>query len=469
MYNLHIAVNEPEGQPLDETTIRTGIRHVEVKRWQFKVNGQPEFIRGLNWVPADCFPGPLRRERYSNLLALARESGANLLRVWGGGLREKRAFYDLCDEMGLLVWQESPFACLFLGSYPRHRAYLALVEAECRAIIRQLRHHPCVAVWCGGNEFSRWRNQPLLTTLAGVVRREDPGRPFIPVSPGFDHGGDRHNWDVWHGHAPIRAYQNETAAFLSEFGLQALPDLDTLAAVLPNPANGWETHHADVPKLTCYTSAFGEPAGPQLKRQNAKTPMSKSVRAKKVLADFITTSQRAQAVALQTAIEHMRRRKGEAGGLCVWQFNEPWPAISWAIVDYFGRSKLAYRQLKQWYQPVLVSLKFPVGHRWFSGEVLRMEIWGINDSRESWTGCELQVKLNGKPIHRQTVDLPANSVQKINAINPRLTGPLESLSLTLHQNGQLVAQNSYDLSWHDEIEASLLRRIQRRLADWVLK
>ncbi len=96
----------------------------------FTLNGQGEFIRGLNWVPADSFPGRLRREDYARLLKMARESGANLLRVWGGGLREKRAFYDLCDELGLLGWQEFPFACMFLGSFPTNPAYLALVEAE---------------------------------------------------------------------------------------------------------------------------------------------------------------------------------------------------------------------------------------------------------------------------------------------------------------------------------------------------
>ncbi|NJN99019.1 MAG: hypothetical protein HC875_35465, partial [Anaerolineales bacterium] len=214
LYHVHVSLAEPDGAPLDQITLRTGIRSIEWRDWRLTVNGQPEFLRGLNWVPADSFPGRLRPGRYASLLKMARESGANLLRVWGGGLREKRAFYDLCDELGLLVWQEFPFACMFLGSYPSDPTYLTLVETECGSIVRQLRHHPSLALWCGGNEFSRARNQPLLKTLAAVVARHDEVRPFIPVSPGSAHGGDAHNWQVWHGLAPIRAYQSERAAFL---------------------------------------------------------------------------------------------------------------------------------------------------------------------------------------------------------------------------------------------------------------
>ena len=248
---------DPGGQALDEVTLRTGVRRVDLAGWQFSLNGQPEFMRGLNWVPADVFPGRLRPVEYARLLALARESGANLLRVWGGGLREKRAFYELCDELGLMVWQEFPFACLFLGAFPRDRAYLALVEQECGAMVRQLRHHPALILWCGGNEFSQRRNQPLLRILAALVRRDDGTRPFIPTSPLTTASGtDSHNWRVWHGLAPLRAFQAESAHFLSEFGLQALPHRETLAAALPEPTRPttWPTHNADLRKLYHYAA-----------------------------------------------------------------------------------------------------------------------------------------------------------------------------------------------------------------------
>lgn len=457
LYHFQIEIAGMDGQPLDERAIRTGLRAIELQAWQFSLNNQPEFIRGLNWVPADSFPGRLRAEDYARLLAMARQSGANLLRVWGGGLREKQAFYDLCDELGLLVWQEFPFACMFLGAYPRHRAYLRLVEAECGAIVRQLRHHPSVVVWCGGNEFSRRRNRPLLERLAALVHRHDGTRPFIPVSPSFEHGGDAHNWHVWHGGAPLQTYQAETARFLSEFGLQALPHLETLAAALPDPAAQWPTRQADRPKLERYASLFQAEVD-----RATPSPLSN-------LQALITNSQRAQAVALQTAIEHMRRRRGEAGGVCLWQFNEPWPAISWAIVDYFGRPKLAYNRLADWYNPILVSLKFPVGHRWQAGEVFTAEIWAINDTPQPFVECRLQISLDGSPIHFQPFDLPAASARRVGRLAYCLAGAPRHIRLALSHRSGTLARNSYDLAWFDETGQRLSHRLRRWMADWVLR
>jgi len=461
LYRLQITLTTPEGSPLDHVDIQTGVRTVALNHWQFTLNGQREFIRGLNWVPADSFPGRVRPAQYRRLLSLAKQSGANFLRVWGGGLREKRAFYTLCDELGLLVWQEFPFACVFLGAYPRHASYLSLVRAECSAIVRQLGHHPSVVAWCGGNEFSPRRNRPLLDTLADVVHRHDGTRPFIPVSPSAQHGRDAHNWLVWHGDAPIRAYQSETANFLSEFGLQALPHAGTLAAALPTPADpqSWPTHHADLSKLARYASLFNEQL-PITNFQQFAIHNSKFA---------IHNSQLAQAVALQTAIEHMRRRKGEAGGVCLWQFNEPWPAISWAIVDYFGRPKLAFRRLSTWYNPVLVSLKFPVGRRWQPGNLFRAQIWAINDTLHPLANTHLLISLDSSLIHTQILDIPADSAQSVGTVAHRLTTPPRTLSLTLTQGTEVVCQNSYPLNWVDASRGSFSQRFRRWIAEWVLR
>ncbi len=468
LYQVQINLAEPGGEPLDEVMVRTGIRSVDLQDWQFALNGQREFIRGLNWVPADSFPGRLRHDDYARLLNLARQSGANLLRVWGGGLREKQAFYDLCDELGLLIWQEFPFACMFLGSYPSDPAYLALVEAECGAIVRQLRHHPSLIAWCGGNEFSPSRNRPLLDALARLVAQNDGSRPFIPVSPSYEHGGDAHHWAVWHGYAPLQTYQAETARFLSEFGLQALPHLDTLTAMLPNPTTGWPTHHADLPKLEHYASLFDQPSATSHQPSAIRySPFATCGR--RPWWQAIHHSQLAQAAALQTAIEHMRRRKGEAGGVCLWQFNEPWPAISWAIVDYFGRPKLAYERLKDWYNPILVSLKFPVGRRWQAGDTFSAEIWAVNDSRQTRANCELQVWLDHHLIHRQRLDLPADSASCVGHLTHSLAQSPGQITLTLHHGEEIVARNLYDLSWFDESTGPFLARLRRRLADWALR
>lgn len=456
LYRLKITLFDEGagGEALDQIVVRTGVRAVALDGWQISVNGQRLFARGLNWVPADSFPGRLRPERYAELLVLARESGANLLRVWGGGLREKQAFYDLCDELGLLVWQEFPFACMFLGAYPRDGAYLGRVEAECSAIVRQLRHHPSLALWCGGNEFSQSRNRPLLDTLRAVVQRHDGRRPFIPVSPSRAGGGDAHSWGVWHGFEPIRAYQAESARFLSEFGLQALPCLETLAAALPDPATGWETHHADLRKLARYASLFEPPDGAQSVQSS------------------ITSSQRAQAVALQTAIEHMRRRQGPegTGGVCLWQFNEPWPAISWAIVDYFGRPKLAFERLQEmWYRPVLIGLNFEVGRRWQAGETFRAELWGVNDGEEPVTNGELEVQVEGEVVHRSAVDLPAGGARTLGALSHRFQQAPQEITLTLRRGGETIARNHYDLAWHDAGRGRIRRRLRRWIAGWLLR
>ena len=406
---------------------------------------------------------------------MARDSGANLLRVWGGGLREKRAFYDLCDELGLLVWQEFPFACEFLGAFPRDAQYLAFVERECSDIVRQVRHHPSLLLWCGGNEFSRSRNRPLLQTLARVVRRQDGTRPFIPTSPG---PGDAHNWHVWHGRSPIDAYRRETAPMLSEFGLQALPATETLAAIFGPQVqstghqsqstirNSLTTHHGDVHRLTRYAATVNN-------------------------SSFTTqNSQLAQALGLQTAIEHMRRRKAEAGGVAVWQFNEPWPAISWAIVDYFGRPKLAYKRLKTWYAPLLVSLDFPVGRHWQPGDIFAADIWLINDSLTTYPNCTLKITLTtihqslprriepsqfiihkGLPrsIGHSQFTIASNHAACIGRIEHPLTAPPQHITATLRHGSKTLSENSYPLNWHDVARPSPAHQLRRWLAEWTLR
>jgi beta-mannosidase len=283
LYEFAVSLH-PSSSPsqlLDTVSTRFGMRHIALEDWTFTLNGRREFIRGANWVPADSMPGRLRRNDYVELLAMARTAGMNLLRVWGGGLREKRAFYDLCDEVGLLVWQEFPFACSFLSYFPRDARWLGLVERECTAIVQATRNHPSVAVWCGGNEFSPGRNRSLVRTLARVVETHDGTRPFLPVSPS---PGDAHNWGVWHGKYPIHAYRQEKARFLSEFGLQAAPSGETLRTCLPEaelwpPGPGWEIHKAEWGKLWRYvdrTLSQPSPSQGEGARVRVKPPSSNS-------------------------------------------------------------------------------------------------------------------------------------------------------------------------------------------------
>ncbi len=452
----------PNLASFDSISTRFGVRHMALDGWTFMVNGRREFIRGVNWVPADSLPGRLRHNDYVHLLHMARSAGVNLLRVWGGGLREKRAFYDLCDELGLLVWQEFPFACSFLGYFPRDSDWLGLVERECTSIVWALRNHPSLALWCGGNEFSPRRNRSLVQTLAKVVGRHDGTRPFLPASPS---PGDAHNWNVWHGKFPLHTYRKETAQFLSEFGLQAAPSIETLRGCLPEaelwpPGAGWENHRAQLAKLRRYMRTITLSQAGRGARSERSTPASP--------AAFIAASQHAQALGLQFAIEHMRRRKGETDGVCLWQFNEPWPAVTWAIVDYWRRPKLAYRRLKDLYSPILTGLTFHPA-RYAPGDSMRAEIWAVNDTLEALHDCQLRIELDSAQIYETSFTLPPDSVRRVGGLHHHCEVEPRELRLSLQRGGRVIARNMYDLTYHDAAMPGWGERLVRWLSEMLLR
>jgi len=467
LYEVKVGIYPPDPSapsapsPLDSLVTTFGLRTVELipndnapsnaSPWTFVLNGHPLFIRGANWVPADALPGRARPEDYARLLGLAKEAGINMLRVWGGGLREKRAFYDLCDELGLLVWQEFPFACVFFGHFSRHESFLSLARRECTAIVRRLRNHPSLVLWCGGNEYSPRRNRKLMETLRSVVAANDGTRPFKDVSPGC---GDSHNWRVWHGKANPRHYRQDKAQFASEFGLSAVPDLASLQKFIPlehlwPPGEFWRYHHAELGKLRRY-------AGPWLKEDSAS------------LAQFIEATQKAQAFGLQVAIEHFRRRKYRASGTLLWQFNEPWPAICWSLVDYDRRPRLAYHKLQQLYNPVLISLDYPL-IKYEPGTMLRAEVWAINDLLQSFEDCRLQIFLDGREIFSRTINLPPDSCCPVGLIEHPLPSGGRHLEARLSCQGQVISVNDYDLQYHDPTEAGLLDRFRSWVGEMAVR
>ncbi len=433
----------------DALSVRFGVRSVALENWLFRINGAPTFARGVNWVPADIFPGRITPADYRDLLTRAKACGANFIRVWGGGLREKSAFYDLCDELGLLVWQEFPLACLFLGGAPQSADFLALLRQEVGAIVRQLDAHPSVVVWCGGNEFSPRRNRAVVHTMARAIAENALSvRPFLPASPASD---DAHNWLVWHGKAPLSAFKRERAQFLSEFGLQALPHADTLTAALENPRTGWETIHGDTDKLRHYLRGF-------LPDGHTRTP---------TLGALIEASQQAQATGLQLAIEHMRR-KPRTGGVLIWQFNEPLPAISWAVLDYFRRPKLAVEGLKNWFNPVLVSVDFSAGKLWRAGDVFSGAVWVVNDTAQA-VGGRCRVRLDGSDIFSQTVTAPAHSSVRVGTFAHRLAHVPVEMTAIFGDGDRIHSENRYSLHWRDSPPAPWQLIVRRWLADRVMR
>ncbi len=442
---------------LDSFSQTLGLRQVEFDDWTLRVNGHRVYCRGANWVPAHVLPGLVSEADYLALLSLARQANMNMLRVWGGGLREKQAFYDLCDRIGILVWQEFPLACAFLTRFSRSSAFLQLVEAEAQAIVRDLDHHASVVLWCGGNEFSPAGNAQLVQTLQQVVTREDPSRPFLPASPA---NGDSHNWKVWHEFESPSTYRTDLALFASEFGLQAPPDEATLRRFIPSeelwpPGSSWVFHGAGLEKLWHYARPF--------------------LHGREVdLGSFIQATQYAQAQGLQMAIEHYRRRKAQGcGGALIWQLNEPWPAISWSLVDFFRQTKPAYEVVQRLFSPLLVSLDFPPGSV-REGKQLPIDVWIVNDRMQSVGSCELEVVLlesEGQPLHRftQVVNVDPDSAQCVGQVTWILP-PATGWRLTAHLQcrGQTLAWNEYDLTVIDDIQPQLRQRLRNWLRGLVL-
>ncbi len=451
-----VTVQLTDGQHvLDEASQLVGVRSVrrvegqDGRTWGFAINDRPVFLRGANWVPADILPGRVTPSDYERLLGMARAAGINFLRVWGGGIREKRAFWELCDRWGIMAWQEFPLACAFLDHYPRDPAYLEALGQEARATVRALRNHPSLIAWCGGNEFNIEREQQPLGVIARAVAEEDGTRPFIPASPS---AGEVHQWNVWHGFAPWTALAKEQAGMMNEFGLQALPAAETVTEMFPGRVPEtlddprWAARKAQIAKLRWY-------AGP---------------RADAGLSAAIEATQRAQAAALQAGIEACRLRRGRCTGVAFWQFNEPWPAVSWSVVDRCGRPKLAYEMLRRAYQPVSVAARFP-WRRYRPGEIFAIEVWAINDHPFGWTACTIMAYLDGCRIWSQEdVTLPPAAAQRIGRCAVTLATPPRELTLVLLRAEEVLAANRYDLAVHLPGRQPLRARLLRWLADRLL-
>ncbi len=420
--------------------------------WTFVLNEQPEFIRGANWVPADALPARVTRADYAALLQWARDANINLLRVWGGGLKEKRAFYELCDELGILVWQEFPLAGAGVDYFPRDPNYLALLRQEAAAIIRALRNHPSVVLWCGGNEFIPRLNRHVTQILRAAVTEHDGTRPFKLSSPSQN---ESHNWRVWHGYADLPAYEQDRALFFGEFGLQAVPHAETLARFLPDaslaaPDAEWVYHNAEIEKLRRY--AFPRAAHDKPRAEN------------NLLSEFIDASQEAQLRGLQIAIEFARRSKPRVSGCAFWQFNEPWYAICWSVLDYARTPKRAYHKIQELYNPTLALFVYP-RRRYQPGETVRGELWLVNDTLRD-LAATLTVWHNETETLRQDVVLTANCAHPVSALE--ITFARGANALRLELRGETVfATNEYDLNFFDHAPSAPLRGLLQRAAAWL--
>jgi beta-mannosidase len=355
---------------LDEAAVKLGIRSIELiqqpdeegKTFIFQINGQNVFCKGANWVPADSFLPKVNFERYQKLLNYASEANFNMLRVWGGGVYEADEFYNLCDELGIMVWQDFMYVC---AGYPEEEWFLREAEREAMEAVLRLRGHPSIVLWCGNNENQwlhsvLWRTRDKVERLYGsqifeslllrVCQFLDPTRPYRPSTPfgGEDssgrHEGDRHNWEVWSQGLDYPAYLDDNGRFISEFGWQALPSMKLLLTYLEkqdlNPNSfAFRAHEKQVGGLELLKALLA-----------AHYPVPVDMHR------FVLYSQLNQADALKTGITHWRSRMLKTSGFLVWQLNDCWPVVSWSLIDYGLQPKAAYYVVKRVCESVIAPL-----------------------------------------------------------------------------------------------------------------
>ena len=391
------------GTLLDQRDYRLGLRTLELRQqpdewgrsFTFVVNGVPIFAKGSNWIPADSFPTRISGEYLEGLIRSAAETHQNMLRVWGGGLYEEERFYDLCDRYGILVWQDFIFSC---SIYPLDDPdFLENVRVEIVENIRRLRHRASLALWCGNNEMEwgwvdwGW-NRPeyrdmkaaydefFHRTLPAWCAAEDPDRAYWPSSPSSDvpfedpnsqQQGDAHYWDVWHGRKPFTAYRSQYPRFMSEFGFQALPPLETIRTYAAEP--DWN--------MTSYVM--------EQHQKNASGnalmvgQMLDTFRLPKDFESLVYLSMVLQAEGIRYGVEHWRRHTRRVqdtrrvSGTLYWQLNDCWPVASWSSLDYFGRWKALHYAARRFYAPLLLSIE---------DAPPRQSIFLSNDLPEAWQG-----------------------------------------------------------------------------------
>jgi len=357
---------------LDQSENTLGLRTLTVNRqpdqwgetFEFVVNGVDIFAKGANYIPEDNLVGRMNPARTQKLLEDCVAANFNLIRVWGGGLYPDKNFYDLCDRMGLIVWQDFMFAC---GVYDMTDEFAANIRQEAIDNIRRMRHHASLGLLCGNNEMEvGWVDwdfpkteklradyvQQFEVLLKEVARTYAPQTFYWPASPssggGFDNPndenrGDVHYWDVWHGRKPFTEYRKFFLRFCSEFGFQSFPSMKTIASyTLPEDRNPFsrvmEMHqkdHSANGKILWYLSDY--------------------FRYPKDLTALVYVSQVMQAEAIKYGVEHWRRNRGRSMGSIYWQLNDTWPVTSWSSIDGEGRWKALHYFAKRFYAPVLAS------------------------------------------------------------------------------------------------------------------
>ena len=414
---------EQNQQIIDVKQLKIGLRTIELiqekdqigSSFYFKLNGKPVFMKGANVVPSDSFLPRVSDSTYFSLVENAKKANMNMLRVWGGGVYFDDAFYEACDANGILVWQDFMFAC---SMYPGDEKFVENVKQEVIDNVNRLQNHPSIAIWCGNNENDEgWHNwgwqkqfnyskadstqiwndykkvfhEIIPQTLDSLLPKEK--NIYWSSSPSKGWGrkesltqGDVHYWGVWWGKEPFEIYEKKVGRFVSEYGFQGMPNLETLQKVMNKQ------------DLNFTSEAFKNHQKHPTGYETINEYMERDYVVPKDFEDYAYVSQLLQARGMKIAIEAHRRAKLYCMGTLYWQLNDCWPVTSWSSLDYFGNWKAFHYQVKQSFENVLLSVE---------EESNKYEVFLVNDSFEKQSGkLELEfLSFDGKSFWKTSKEI----------------------------------------------------------------
>ncbi|MGE5498375.1 MAG: glycoside hydrolase family 2 protein, partial [Syntrophothermus sp.] len=481
LYDLIVRVLDEKGTIVSEVKKKAGIRTIDLKLedngspcFRLVVNGNTVFAQGANWIPSDSFLPRVSEAEYRSLLMKAKEASMNIIRVWGGGIYENDIFYDICDELGLMVWQDFMFAC---ASYPETPEFIKNVKQEAQYNIERLQYHASLVIWCGNNEnewiYARahgWKTEEMPgysiyhKVLPGMLKGLDPARPYWPSTPFGDDAdpnsqtsGNRHQWDLWSGWVDYKDVKKDESLFVTEFGFQGPANFETFKKVIPK-----KERHPQSRLFEFHNKQMDGP-GRLYKFLISHLPLKGGFK------DFLYIAQLSQGLALSECIEHWRMRAPFTSGSIIWQLNDCWPVTSWSLIDSEETPKIAWYLVRNSFSPQLISFR-PGGSS--------VKVMVSNNTPQEFKGR----------IRMGLIHLPGGRLEETNrleaAIMPftvrqaadiKITGKLEKgkavlFASLIDESGKEVSRNVYSpWEWkHLELPEADIKAVQKRKGKIVL-
>ena len=425
LYNLKVELKDSKGRLLDKIEKKVGIRKIDLilknkklPTFKFVINNKDIFIKGVNWIPADSFLPRVSKRQYERIILTAKEANCNMIRVWGGGVYEPDYFYELCDDHGILIWQDFMFAC---GVYPEHKEFIDNIKNEIEQQVERLQFHPSLALWCGNNE-NEWiwyqTEEKPIEKMSGfrifhdiipkIVNEIDPERAYWPSSPfgnnedpNDQESGNTHQWNIWSKWIDYARVTEDNSLFVTEFGFQAPANIHTLEKCLS------QKHRKIQDEKFEFHNKQVEGQERVFKFLTGHLPISSNWK------DFNYLTQLNQGMALKYCIDHWRANRLITNGSIIWQLNDCWPVVSWSLVDSGYLPKISYYFVKKAFAPVRI---------FFKRENSILKVFGLNEGLVSVKGYVKLVIFNtssGEVIH----EITKKALLKVNSYNPVIIIP----------------------------------------------